>query len=167
MLQKIELDSIKTDPFDAIGNQWMLVAAGNSESCNMMTASWGGLGIIWGKPAATCYIRPQRYTREFLDREEYFSLCFFDEDKRDVLQMCGSVSGRDCDKTARSGLTVMHDKAAPYFAEAKTVLICRKLYRQQMQPECFIDSEVERGNYPAKDYHIMFIGEIAECLVDK
>ena len=167
MLQKIDLSAIKTDPFDSIGNQWMLVTAGNNEGCNMLTASWGGLGIIWNMPAATCYIRPQRYTREFLDREEYFSLCFLGEDKRDVLQMCGSVSGRDCDKIARSGLTVMHDKAAPYFAEAKTVLICRKLYRQQMQPECFIDSTTERSHYPAKDYHFMYIGEITECLADR
>ena len=164
MFKSISPYELTLNPFEAIDRQWMLITAGNEDSCNTMTASWGGLGILWHKPVATAYIRPQRYTLGFVDREEYFSLCFFGGEQREALTLCGRVSGRDVDKIAQSGLTLMHDKAAPYFAEAKTVLICRKLHRQMIDPEGFVDSTIEK-EYPAKDYHAMFIAEITEVMV--
>ena len=85
MLQKIDPKTLTKNPFTLIGDQWMLITAGTPDHCNTMTASWGGVGVIWGAPAATCYIRPQRYTKEFVDQNEYFSLCFFDESYREKL----------------------------------------------------------------------------------
>ena len=93
-MPKIDPKQLDKNVFSAIGDQWMLITAGTADRCNTMTASWGGLGVIWGAPAATCYIRPQRYTKEFVDREEYFTLAFFGEESRKALQLCGSKSGR-------------------------------------------------------------------------
>lgn len=164
MFRNIDPCELNVKPFDAIGNDWMLITAADGEKTNAMTASWGGLGILWGEPVATCYIRPQRYTRELVDNGEYFALCFFGQEQRAAMGLCGKLSGRDTDKVAQTGLTVVNDKAAPYFAEAELVLICRKLYRQEMQPGCFIDPDIAR-HYPDNDYHITYIAKVEECLV--
>ena len=166
MFRSVKPEELSINPFHAIGSDWMLITAQHDEKVNTMTASWGGIGIMWNDPVATCYIRPQRYTREFVDGSDYFSLCFFGGQHREDLVLCGRVSGRDSDKIAQTGMTVMYDKAAPYFAEATTVLICRKLYRQEMQPDCFVDPEIE-SHYPQKDYHIMYLGKVEECLVQE
>ena len=115
--------------FSMIGEQWMLVTAGTAERCNTMTASWGGLGVLWGKPVATVYIRPQRYTLEFVEREDCFTLSFFGEEYRKALALCGSKSGRDVDKVKECGFTVAGAACgAPYFEEAGLVLVCKKAY---------------------------------------
>lgn len=164
MLTKIEPKTLTLNPFQAIGSQWMLVTAGTAEKCNTMTASWGGLGIMWGRTVATAYIRPQRYTKEFMDREEYFTLSFLPENRRADLSYCGTVSGRDEDKIAHCGFTVERSACgAPYFAEAELVLVCRKLYRQSMTPDSFLDSSLDSRWYPDKDYHDMYIAEIVEA----
>ena len=106
MLKKVEPKELDFNVFSAIGDQWMLITAGDKEDCNTMTASWGGLGILWGSPIAIAYIRPQRYTKEFVDREEYFTLSFFGPEYRPQLALCGSKSGRDVDKVAECGFTV-------------------------------------------------------------
>lgn len=164
MFKSVKLSGMNINPFDAIGNQWMLITAGDGEKCNTMTASWGGLGVIWNVDAATCYIRPQRYTLEFIDGSEYFSLCFLPEEYRNALALCGRVSGRDCDKIKEAGLTVISGEKAPYFEEAEKVFICRKLYRQQLAPEGFLDTAAA-SHYEDGDYHYMFIGEIVDCLI--
>ena len=74
--KEIPVSEMEFNPFDKISKQWMLVTAGDKDSSNTMTASWGGVGIMWGKPVATVYIRPQRYTKEFIDKNEYFTLSF-------------------------------------------------------------------------------------------
>ena len=104
-MRKIDPKTLNQNVFSAIGEQWMLITAGTADRCNTMTASWGGLGVIWGAPAATCYIRPQRYTKEFVDQEEYFTLSFLGEESRKALQLCGSKSGRDTDKIKECGNT--------------------------------------------------------------
>lgn len=165
MLKKLDLKRLDGNVFSMIGEQWMLITAGTAERCNTMTASWGGLGILWGRPVATCYIRPQRYTREFVEREEYFTLSFFGEERRDTLKLCGSRSGREVDKVKECGFTVeTADGGAPYFGEAELVLVCRKLYRQEMTEECFLDRTVLEKNYPNNDLHTVYIGEIIEVL---
>lgn len=143
----------------------MLITAGTADKCNTMTASWGGLGMIWGAPAATCYIRPQRYTKEFMDREEYFTLTFFGEEYRRQLQLCGSRSGRNTNKVKECGFTVAAAECgAPYFEEAELVLVCRKRFAQPMDPDR-IPQEIKTKWYPKQDYHILYIGEIVEALV--
>lgn len=164
MLKPVDVHEISENVFSLIGKQWMLITAGTAEHCNTMTASWGGLGVLWGAPAATCYIRPQRYTKEFVDREEYFTLSFFGEEWRKALSLCGSKSGREVDKVKKCGFTVKTaDCGAPYFEEASLVLVCRKRFAQEMDPNLMPDDVKEKW-YPEKDYHTMYIGEIVQAL---
>ncbi len=162
--RKIAPEAIGDNPFTLIGKDWMLITAGNEEKHNTMTASWGGVGVLWNKPAATVYIRPQRYTLGFVEENEYYSLCFFGEEHRAALNLCGKKSGRDCDKEKETGLTPVFDRQAPYYQQARLVMICRKLYRQDMTEEAFLDKEVLERNYPGRDLHRMFIGEIVTVL---
>ena len=164
MFKKIDPKALDKNVFSAIGDQWMLITAGTASRCNTMTASWGGLGVIWGAPAATCYIRPQRYTKEFVDREEYFTLTFFGEEYRKALSLCGSRSGRDTNKVKECGFTVRTAECgAPYFEEAELVMVCRKRFSQPMDPDR-IPQELKTKWYPKKDYQILYIGEIIEVL---
>ena len=164
MLTPVDPKSLDLNVFSAIGEKWMLITAGTGEKCNTMTASWGGLGVIWGAPAATCYIRPQRYTKEFVDREEYFTLSFFPEEYRKQLSLCGSKSGREVDKVKECGFTVKTAACgAPYFEEAELVLVCRKRFAQDMNPDN-IPEEIKEKWYPEKDYHTLYIGHIVEVL---
>ena len=143
MFERIDPKSLDQNVFSMIGDQWMLLTAGTREKCNTMTASWGGLGVLWGKPVATVYIRPQRYTLEFVEREEWFTLAFFGEEYRKALALCGSKSGRDIDKVKECGFTVETADGAPYFAQADLVLVCKKAYWQDMDPAHFLDGEID------------------------
>ncbi|MBM6885652.1 flavin reductase family protein [Pseudoflavonifractor phocaeensis] len=167
MFEQIDPKSLDQNVFSLIGDQWMLLTAGTGEKCNTMTASWGGLGVLWGKPVATVYIRPQRYTLEFVEREEKFTLAFFGEEYRKALALCGSKSGRDIDKVKECGFIVETADGAPYFAQADLVLVCRKAYWQDMDPTHFLDGEIDGKWYPEKDYHRIFIGEIETVLKKK
>ena len=164
MFEKIDPKALDQNVFSLIGDQWMLITAGTKDQCNTMTASWGGLGVLWGKPVAMVYIRPQRYTLEFVEREDTFTLCFFGEEYRKALALCGSKSGRDVDKVKECGFTVATAEGAPYFEEADLVLVCKKAYWQDMDPTHFLDGEIDSKWYPEKDYHRIFIGEILEVL---
>ena len=164
MFTKIDPKDLNENPFSLIGDQWMLVTAGDRTRCNTMTASWGGVGIMWGKPCATAYIRPQRYTKEFMDREDYFTLSFLPQQYRKELSFCGSKSGRDVEKFAACGLTAQFAACgAPYVEEAELVLVCKKLYVQPLRPECVVDHAAVDHWYQ-DDYHWMYLGEIVETL---
>ena len=166
MFEQIEPKALTGNVFSMIGDEWMLITAGTAEHCNTMTASWGGLGVIWGAPAATCYIRPQRYTKEFVDNSEYFTLSFFSEQYRKQLALCGSKSGREIDKVKECGFTVAEAQGgAPYFEQADLVFVCRKRMVQKME-ESLIPADVREKWYEG-DYHTMYWGEIVETLVRK
>ncbi len=165
MFIKTDPKALDFNPFRAIGDQWMLITAANDGKVNTMTASWGGAGVLWNKNVVTCYVRPQRYTRQFTDASEYFSVSFLPEQYRRQLVYCGRVSGRDEDKIAGSGLTLCGDYEAPFFEEADTALICRKIYVGELKPEGIQYPEMDKANYPEKDYHIVYIGEITAALV--
>jgi flavin reductase (DIM6/NTAB) family NADH-FMN oxidoreductase RutF len=165
MFQEIDIESLKFNPFTKISKQWMLISAGNKTKCNTMTASWGALGELWKKPVSFIFIRPQRYTLEFIEKEDYYSICFFDKNDRNALNYCGSHSGRnETDKISSAGLTPVFDEKAPYFKEAKVVFICRKMHGQTIDPACFIDKSIDSECYADKDYHKMFVGEIVKVL---
>lgn len=165
MFKSVDIYSLPINPFEYVGKRWMLITAGNGEGFNTMTASWGTLGVLWNKPVSQCFIRPSRYTYEFIEKGDYYSLCFFGEEYRKALTFCGANSGRDVDKIKETGLTpVVHSTGAVYFEEAELVLICRKLYHEDIQPENFKIKEIEK-NYPQNDYHRMYTGEIVEALV--
>ena len=142
----------------------MLITAGNSENHNTMTASWGGLGVLFGKNVSFIFVRPQRYTKEFIDSSGGYSLCFFDESYRNALNLCGTVSGRDTDKDKECGFTVDFCEGVPYYKEAKLVLICKKIYRQSLGENSFIDKAPVKSFFANNDYHDMYIGEIVKVL---
>ena len=153
--------------FTRIGDDWMLITAENSlGEINTMTASWGCAGILWNKPVAICFIRPQRHTYGIVEDTDTLTLSFFPAGEyRDALRYCGTKSGRDGDKFAAAGLTVAHAASgAPYVDEANLVLVCRKLYADDLKENCFIDPEMLK-HYAARDYHRFYICEIAEVLV--
>lgn len=162
--KEIKPEELQKNPFTMIGKEWLLVTAEKEGKVNTMTASWGGVGVMWGKNVAFIVIRPQRYTKEFIDASDTVSLSVLGEEHRKTLGYLGSVSGRKEDKIEKCGLTVAHDGTTPYFEEANTVIIGRKLYAQAYRPECFIDNTLNEKWYPDKDYHTMYILEIEKIL---
>ena len=125
--REIDPKELTGNPFERIGSQWMLVTAGDQNRYNTMTASWGGLGVMWGKNVAYTVIRPQRYTYEFMESNDTYTLSFYGKEYKTALNFCGSKSGRDVDKAKETGLTPVFSEAAPYFEQAEIVLVCRKL----------------------------------------
>lgn len=155
---------LKDNTFSLIDDEWMLVSAGDSAKYNTMTASWGGLGILWFKNVSFVFVRPTRYTYELMNSNDYYTLSFFDEEYRDALTYCGKHSGRDVNKAEKSGLTPVFDKNSVYFSQAKMVMVCKKLYYQDIDPSKFLDGAIADA-YPMKDYHRMYVGEITDLLV--
>ena len=163
MFGRIDPKELNQNVFSMIGEQWMLVTAGTAERCNTMTASWGGLGVLWGKNVAYSVIRPQRYTFELLEENDAYTLSFYPPECKKALALCGKVSGRDVDKFTDSGLTPCFDQAAPYYEQARLVFLCRKLYRQDMEESAFLDKGLLEKWYD-NDLHRMFVGEIVKVL---
>lgn len=163
--KEVAIDSLQFNPFTKISKEWMLVTAGDEKKSNTMTASWGGVGIMWGKNVVTAYIRPQRYTKEFMDENEFFTISFLPEEYRKALNVCGSVSGKNVeDKWKEAGLTPYYVDGTTAVEEAELVFVCRKQYHQTMKPECFDVKENDTKWYPDKDYHEMYIAEIVKVL---
>ncbi len=161
-MKRITPETVQDNVFKLIGFDWMLVTAGNLESYNTMTASWGSMGYLWQRNVCFIFVRPQRYTYEFMEKNKFFTLTFFEEKYRSALQFCGTKSGRNVDKAAETGLTPKQtENGVVYFEEARIVIECRKLYYQDIRPETFIDSSLDQQIYPQKDYHRMYIAEIA------
>ncbi len=159
--QAIDFRVMQENAAKLIGSDWMLITAGNSRSFNTMTASWGGLGHLWNKDVAFIFVRPQRYTLQFIECEEIFTLSFFDRMFRPALQTCGSQSGRDGDKVAQAGLTPIETTGGSVsFAEARMFLECRKLYGEYLKPEAFTDRSILASVYPQSDFHKLYIGEV-------
>lgn len=151
--------------FKLIGNDWMLISASDGTAVNTMTASWGTAGILWNKPVCICFIRPQRYTYEIAERTDRLSFSILDESYRKALSYCGSHSGREGDKFAACGLTAAYaEDGTPYVAESRMVLLCRKLYADDLREGCFLDPSL-LANYKAKDYHRFYVCEIEKILV--
>lgn len=161
---EIKPTDIERNTFTQIGKEYMLITAKKDESINTMTASWGGLGVMWNKNVAYIVVRPQRYTKEFVDFSDHFSLCFFNGEIKDKLAYLGTVSGRDEDKIAKAGLTSICEDNIPYFEEAKLVLFCKKLFATDIKEDNFIDKDIMNKNYPNKDFHTLYIGEITKVL---
>ncbi|MDZ7633999.1 MAG: flavin reductase family protein [Bacteroidales bacterium] len=162
------------DPADIIDNligliasDWMLVTAGNNDKFNTMTANWGGAGYLWNKPVVFVFVRPERYTYDFIETTEGFTLAFFDEKYRDALNLCGTKSGRDCDKVAETGLTPHFTELGyPAFTEARLVMECRKLYADQLTRDAFLDPEPLRTHYSTKGgMHKLYIAEIEKVWI--
>lgn len=163
-MQTIDLYDVPGNPFDRIGRQWMLITARNGTQVNAMTASWGGLGEMWNRRAAFIFLRPQRYTYEFIKASDSFSLCFLSESHRDAHKIMGSKSGRDLDKIAATGLTLLDWDGYPYFVQSELVLCCQKLYDADMRENGFAVPELITQHYPAGDFHRMVVGGVSLAL---
>lgn len=156
----LELQELPNNVFKLISEDWMLITAGSLKHYNTMTANWGGLGHLWKRHVCFCFVRPQRYTYQFMEKYPAFSLTFFANRYRPALELCGSRSGRELDKAAATGLTPIEiTPGITCFAEAQLVLECKKIYTQDINPKHFIDPEIA-AIYPTQDYHRMYIGEI-------
>ena len=169
-LKEIAVQELLLNPMTMIAKEWMLLTAGNeSRGYNTMTASWGHLGSLWGHggglSTSVVFVRPQRYTKEFMDREEYYTITVLPEGYKKELGYLGSHSGRYEDKVAKTGLTPVFDENCTWFAEAKLVLVCRKLYAAPLVEEGFLDRDVLEDSYPGRDFHQMYVGEIVKVLV--
>lgn len=165
MFKSIEPKNFSKNIFNMIGEEYLLISANDNEgNNNIMTASWGTAGILWNKPILQIFVRPQRYTHNFLKNGNKFAICVFDDNfKKQVHSVCGLKSGRDTDKIKETGITPIKENGYTYFKEATTVFLCETLYSQQLNKESILEKEVE--SFYNEDYHTFFIGEITEILI--
>lgn len=164
-LIEITAKEIKDNPFKLFGDDWALVSSGG-KSFNTMTVSWGGVGVLWNKPVVTIYIRPQRYTNEFLKENELFTVSVLPNEYRSTLSFCGKYSGRDVDKIKETGLTPLFIDDTVSFEEARLILVCRKLYVSRIEKSGFIYNDIDTANYPKEDYHDIYIAEIVKAYTE-
>lgn len=162
MFKSISPQNIDGNLIKAIADEYMLISAGNENGFNMMTASWGFMGEMWGSDCAIAMIRPQRHTWKFVEKSDYFTLSFYGDNK-EIHKICGSKSGREVNKTELTGLTPVFSDDTVYFEEARMVLICKKQYVEQLKSDSFTDKEPLK--WYNDDLHYMVIGKIEKVLV--
>ena len=145
--------------FKVYNKDWALLTAGTVDNYNTMTISWGGLGTIWNKDVVTVYVRPNRYTYGFMEKNEYFTVSFYSDEYKKDLGVLGTLSGRDGDKVAKTKLTPVAAEGSTTFRQAKATLLCRKIYSQDMAVENMPQEAVEKF-YTEEPAHRMYIGEV-------
>ena len=164
-LHPVDIKTLSPEVFRVFGTQNALLTAGDKTQLNTMTIGWCQLGRIWNVPACTVYVRPERYTYAFTEQHDYFTVSVLPTDRREVMQLCGTQSGREVDKVAACGLTVCYGAGdAPFFDEAELVLVCKKLYVQDLDPACVKDDRVFASYTPQKGgWHRCYVGEVLEA----
>jgi flavin reductase (DIM6/NTAB) family NADH-FMN oxidoreductase RutF len=160
---EIDVNDFKADAFELMNN-WMLLVGGSSENgeCNPMTIAWGMFGVMWAKPVVMVVLRPQRHTLKFIEKYDTFTLCALPEDKKGILNFCGSKSGAEYDKIHECGLTPVESLKvdAPGLDEAELIIECRKLYYDNIKGKNFLNKRIIEECYPERDYHQVFMAEI-------
>jgi flavin reductase (DIM6/NTAB) family NADH-FMN oxidoreductase RutF len=151
------------DPFTLIHHRQLLITVANGTAANAMTASWGGLGVLWNKPVSAIFVRPQRYTYTLLEQAEAYSLAVLPSDNRAPLTYCGTHSGRDGDKLSAAALSVFYHEGTPCIEQAEFVIVCRKLHAVSFAPDQFTERSL-LSYYTANDFHRQYIGEITAVL---
>lgn len=154
---------LDTNILQIFNKDWALVTAGDENNFNTMTIGWGSLGTLWSKPVATVYVKPIRYTHRFLEANDYFTVSFFGEQHRDALRILGTLSGSDCDKVTKSGLTPQFLPHGVSFCEAEVTIVCKKIYRQDMDLNAIPQDALQRY-YQSEAPHTMFIGEVVDII---
>ena len=162
--QTYPIDMLEFNPFTKIGKEWALVTTNADTKDNTMTISWGGMRVMWGKNVVYVFIRDTRYTKEFIDKNEFFSISFLDETYRQALNYCGAHSGRDEDKIANAGLNSNHKMGIPFIDESNLVLLCHKLSATRITEDSFLSPDIKEKWYPDGNMHTMYIAEIMEVL---
>ncbi len=165
-MKAIDINNLSIKAVDLWMNQWLLLTAGNQDDFNMMTVAWGSIGCMWSKPFVQIVVRPQRYTYQYMEKYDTFTLCAFPPKYHKDLKRLGTISGRDGNKIKRTALTIKQSESieAPSYNEANLILECKTIYFQDMKPEGFIDKSII-NNYPKKDFHRIYFGEILTALV--
>ena len=166
MQKEINVRELKDNFVKMISNDWALLTAGTKDNFNTMTVSWGGIGELWGKDVCFVFVRPQRYTYEFMEKNDYFSLSFFGGEYKKELGICGSKSGRDIDKMAETGFLPVDFENAVGYEQAKVNVVLKKLAYQDMKPDGFIDESI-MINYANNDFHRVYVGEIVKVVVEE
>lgn len=152
----------KGNVFDLVGNDWMLIGATDGTRSNMMTASWGGMGVLWSEDVCFVFVRPSRYTYDIIENTRYITLSFFDKKYRSALSFCGTKSGRDVDKSKESGLTMRSDDGFVTFDEAKITVRAEKIFCSDFTPDNFIDKSIIPAHYKSGDFHRMYVCRILD-----
>ncbi len=166
--KQIDPKELTDNAIKLIGMEWMLIGAGTPQKSNAMTASWGSLGFYSNQPIATIFVRPERYTYEFIETSTHFTLTVLDESMKDTHKIFGKMSGRDINKAQEAGVTPIFTEAGnPTFAEAKVVIECRKIFSQTMPEESFVDKEIYNKWYGAGHGgdHVLYMGVIENCWI--
>ncbi len=163
-MKEVELDNLQFNPFEKLSKDWCLITATKNNKTNTMTASWGGFGVLWNKPVVTIYLRPQRYTKEFIDLSGNFTISFYDDEHKKTLSYLGTVSGRKEDKISKSGLTLNFDDEFPYFEESNLVFECKVIYEGKINETGFKDGTLINNNYPNNDFHSVYVAEVIKVL---
>lgn len=161
--QPFPIEQLEINPFEKIGKEWALVSAGSKQRANTMTISWGGVGVLWGKNVAFVFVRDSRYTKEFIDSNDFFSISFMSSQYRDALNYCGSHSGRDEDKLNNAGLNWNYKLSIPFIDEGNLILLCQKLSATKITEDFFISPDIKKW-YADGDMHTMYVAEILEVL---
>lgn len=165
LFKKINLNTLNENFFNILNNDWGLLTAGKADSFNTMTISWGSFGIMWNKPVIFCFVRPQRYTFEFMNKSHYYTLSFFNPEFKEVLDFCGNHSGRQTDKIKATDLKpFVTDLGNVIFEQARLAFECKKLYVDNLKAEGFLDQSIVKSTYQNNDFHKMYVGEIVNCL---
>ncbi len=166
IFEEIDIESLPDNLFHLLDDDWMLITAGDKESFNTMTASWGSFGVLWEKPVAMAFIRPQRYTLKFIVNNSFFTMSFFAPKYKQILNFCGQYSGEVVDKVKETGLIPAYTPSGNItFEQARLVIECKKIYADEIKPEKFIDKQIIQRIYPTQDFHKMFIGEIIHAYI--
>ena len=167
-MKSIAIKDLSENFFEVIGKAWMLVTAGSKEHFNTMTASWGGIGWLWNKPVVFVFIRSERYTYEFMEENEYFTLSFLGKENRSIYNLCGSKSGREVDKVKETGLNpIVTERGNILFEQDRLGLECRKLFITDMKEELFLDHSVYERWYGGDHggLHRVYVAEIVDAWV--
>ena len=162
-MENITIDNLNENVINLIGKDWCLITAGTADSFNTMTASWGSMGFLWGKPVVTIFVRPQRHTYGFIETNDTFTLSFFKEEYRKALTICGTKSGKDTDKVKEAGITPFApSQDCVSFKEARLVIKCKKLYKSLLSEDNFIDKSIIPTWYKDGDFHYVYVAEIVD-----
>lgn len=164
LFKKVNLKTISENYFKILNDDWALLTAGKPDHFNFMTVSWGSVGILWNRPVLFCFVRPQRYTFDFMNKNHYFTLSFFDPGYKEVLDYCGTHSGRSSNKIKTTGLTPYPTELGNViFEQVRLSFECKKIYADDIKPGSIIDLSIIGSTYRNNDYHRMYIGEIVNC----
>lgn len=159
-LKPITIEELKLNPFTEIGKDWFLLTAGNLDNFNTMTAGWGSMGVMWGKNVFTAVVRCNRYTFEYINNSDIFTVSFFKPEDKSILNYCGSHSGRDVNKVSETGLSPLELNGGIAFEQSKLTFICKKLYSQEMDTKYFTDTSCNQYYSDTNPIHTAYVGEI-------